>query len=252
MILAVRDQEHDARRAAIRPIHGDRLAHGIADPRPAARHRPDIDIAQHQPEKAIVGRQRRLDSRAPGKHHQADALAIHAFQQFIDLRLCPREAIGCRVLRQHALRHVQNDHDIGRDVARQHLRSHLRLRPHEGQHAKRQGQRKQRQFGDTPRAGLTPGQTRLHRQGHEPRKGFAGAQLEIRGGDDHRQDRPREMNPVGRGEIHQGNLANSAPRPSQPTASSARANASGSANNSSYWRNRSSVMRVRSRRSISA
>ena len=130
-----------------------------------------------------------------------------------------------------------------------------RLRPHEAEHAEHERCENEAELERAPGERLSEGEPRLHRRRHETAEAFAAPELEICEKGDEAYREPHKVDPLLIGEdqaLDHGALTNTAPRANQPAAASSNPAASGIEKNSTYCLERSSVIRVRSRRSISS
>ena len=256
VVLAVGDQQHQARHAAIGAEGVDAFADGVAEPRAAARHRVVVHAAEHEVEEAVVGGQRAHHCGAAGERHQADPVAAHMVHELGDVGLGARQAVGRGVVRQHALGDVEHHHDVRADLARRDgLDAAWGLRAHQCADAEQQRCGREHDLRDAALARRAGGQSFLHRRRDEAVQRVAPAQFQIRKQAAQREGRPDAVDERRIGEdhvAHHGTRTNSAARPNQPSAASSSPKRSGSANSSSYWRERSSVILLRSKRSISA
>jgi hypothetical protein len=160
----------------------------------------------------VVGRERAQRRGATGKGDEPDPVAGQLAHHLLDLDLGAGQAVGRRVLGEHRLRDVEDDHHVGRYPRRGHGdRLAAALRPHEREHAGDQGDREQDQAGRDAGAARPRCQPALHDRGQELAEGTAGADLEDDEQGDDGDDHPDQVDEAEVREGH-GSLRRIEPR----------------------------------------
>jgi len=146
----------------------------------------------------------------------------HPGDQVSNLRLRPFEAGRRGVLGEHALRDVEDHHDVGGDPpGRSVACGPAGLGAHQREHAEHQGEKDESETTQSPGEGRPAAESMLHRRRHEAIEEIPAPDIEEPDRGDDPQSEPEKMNPsrMGKGDqIVHGNLWKSAPRVSHPVA----------------------------------
>ncbi len=209
--------------------------------------------AQDQVKEAVVRGERALHRGAAGERDKPDPVPVEPVDERAYLRLGAREPGGRRVVGQHAARHIEHHHHVGRGPpAGRHLHLATRLRLHERQDAEAERGEGERGADQAPGAPRRQHKPPLHDRRQLAAQRGAAAQLAPGQESGHQRGQPEKVHPlrVGKLETVHGSLRQSVHSPSSPSAASSRPSPSGKANSSRYWRHFSPTSSLRSSRSM--
>ena len=252
VILAIGDQNNCPRHIGLTAETLNGLANRRLETSAAPSDAGRSDAFEHEAEEAEIGRHRTEYGRPAGESDQPDLVAIQIRQQIDQFRLGPLQPIRRGVLGQHRFTDIQADHNLGADAGSRMTRG-SELGSHQGDHD-RHGRRAQ-QADRHPATNGRPAvqQSLLHVGRDEAIQQRRAAKFKPRQQRDQSDDEPRSVDPLRTIEMQRvhGSLLSTVPPATTAMPIRPHAPANSGAKCSWYCRYRTSVISVRSNRSIS-